>query len=173
MKKKIERIPKKVIAKQSLSKTSIVSGRENPASVKCVFYMLENGDMATKFTLTKWHEGHEGIGHGGIIYAILDEVMGRSNVAYDYMKGIEYTPVVTGEITVRNIAVAPVGETLYAYGRVVREEGRKHFTTSEMVKEDGTVIATGKAIFIQIHDEEYKDIEILSDPLTDEDPKEL
>ena len=171
--RKIERIPHKVLYKQPNYSTGIVSGFDNPIGLKCVFYELENGDLATKFELNQWHEGHKGIGHGGMCYAVADELMGRTNRAYDERHGMGYTAVMTGEITCRYINPAPLSETLYAYGRVERVEGRKRFTSCEVVKEDGTVIINAEGIFIQVPELSASDHKQMDFELSEDDPTEL
>ena len=54
--KKTDRKKKRVIAKQTRTKTSIVCGTENPASLGCDFYELEDGELATFFTPKEIHE---------------------------------------------------------------------------------------------------------------------
>lgn len=145
---RIDRIKKKVIGKQIKTTTSIVCGTQNPASFGCEFYELEGGELATVFTAKKIHEGHDGIMHGGLSGAILDEVMGRCN----FLKGaddVPYNPYVTGEMTVRYCRPIPVGETMRAYGRIERSEGRKNFSTGEILNKDGIVMAEASGVYIR------------------------
>lgn len=51
-------------------------------SLGCVFYKLEGGEAATIFRCSRWHEGHEGIMHGGMSAAVLDEVMASATGVY-------------------------------------------------------------------------------------------
>ena len=146
----IERVKHKVVSKQTNTVTGFVSGVEHPVGLKCVFYVLDNGDLVTQFSMNRWHQGHENMGHGGTCYAVMDEVMGRTNLTYDESMGWGYTPIVTGEITCRYISPAPLYETLYAYGRIDRVEGRKRFTSGEVVTEDGRVIIRCKGIYFQV-----------------------
>ena len=173
---KTDRIKKKVIGKQVKTTTSIVCGTQNPASFGCDFYELENGELATVFTAKEIHEGHDGIMHGGLSGAILDEVMGRCNFARS-ADGTAYNPYVTGEMTVRYYQPIPVGEPMYAYGRIERSEGRKNFSTGEIVNRDGVIMASASGLYIRtnliddhnIPDGEKGGLEALSP----EDPTEL
>ena len=169
----IKREKQKVLFKQMNTETNFVSGTDHPMGLHCVFYELENGDLATFFTLDKWCEGHKGFGHGGMCYMVLDEVMGRSNRIYDASQGMSYTPVMTGEITCRYVSPAPLGERLYAYGRVISSDGRKRITSGEILLEDGTVVVRGTGVYFQVpfvSPSEYSDE---PDPFTEDDPKEL
>lgn len=174
--KKTDRKMKRVIAKQSRTKTSIVCGTENPASLGCDFYELEDGELATFFTPKEIHEGHDGIMHGGLSGAILDEVMGRCNFV-EAADGTLYNPYVTGEMTVRYYLPIRVGTKMHAFGRVDRSEGRKNFNSGEILDADGVVVAEAAGIYIRtnfIDDQNVPEGEkrgIL--PLTAEDPAEL
>lgn len=145
---KINRIKKKTIGKQPRSKNGIVCGRENPASLGCEFYELEDGELATVFTAEHIHEGHDNIMHGGLSAAILDEVMGRCNSEYGE-DGIRVNSYVTGEMTVRYCLPIAVGKKMYAYGRIDKKEGRKNFSSGEIIDEDGIVYASATGIYIR------------------------
>lgn len=171
--KKIERIPRKTVFKQTDGEYSFVTGSKHPCGLKCTCYMLENDDLATTFTLGEFQQGYRGYGHGGACYAVMDEVMGRSVSAYRFRHGMDDRPVMTGEITCRYISPAPIGEKLYAYGRVIRVDGRKYFTTGEVVREDGTIVIKTHGVFISvpfISPERGNDGMI---PLDENDPKEI
>ena len=74
---------------------------------------------ATFFTPKEIHEGHDGIMHGGLSGAILDEVMGRCNFV-EAADGTLYNPYVTGEMTVRYDLPIRVGTKMRAFGRIDR-----------------------------------------------------
>lgn len=162
----------KIIGRQRRD-NGFVSGAGTVSSLNCRFYVLENGDVATSFVLESEHQGWKGIAHGGISYSVLDEVMGRSNRVYDDMNDLPYVAVVTGEITCRYIKPVPIGETIYAYGRVDRREGRKRFTSAELVLEDGTVLQRARGIFLETTEVNgSKDADAMF-PLEEGDPKEI
>lgn len=146
--RKIKRIKQKVTAKQPKSKNGIVCGRQNPSSLGCEFYELENGELATIFTAGHMHEGHDDIMHGGMSAAVLDEVMGRCNSEYA-TDGKRYNPYVTGEMTVRYYLPIAVGKKMYAFGRIDRSEGRKNFSSGEITDEEGVVYASATGIYIR------------------------
>ena len=52
-----KRIKKKVIRRQISTTNSITCGTENPASLGCVFYELEGGEVATVFKCGRWQTG--------------------------------------------------------------------------------------------------------------------
>lgn len=166
----------KVVGKQRPTSTSITCGKDNPSSLRCVFYELESGELAAPFCAKHIHEGHRGVMHGGLSAAIVDETMGRSHAVYHKQLGREYIPVVTAQMTTKYIKPIFVGQPMVAYGRIVREEGRKRFATGEIVDENGEVVLEAEALFITVdftldRDEIVGDHEICQ--LSAVDPLEL
>lgn len=173
---KADRIKYKVIAKQIPTKTSITCGTENPASLGCTFYELESGEIAAPFTCGPLQEGHEGIMHGGITAAILDEAMGRANRICCRECGEHDVPFFTAEMTVKYLKPVLSGKKMVAYGRVERIDGRKRYTYGEIVDEDGELMATATGLYIsvKIADDNLDYSKINGGQmLSEEDPKEL
>ena len=162
----------KVIGREKGDK-GFVSGSGTISCLGCSFFVLENGDVATTFTLDPNHQGWKGVAHGGISYAVLDEVMGRSNRVFDDMNGIPYVSVVTGEISCRYVRPVPIGVRLYAYGRVEAAEGRKRFTSAELMLEDGTVLQRAKGIFFRKEGMNESGQADAMFPLEEGDPEEM
>ena len=82
-----------------------VCGRENPAGLKVDFEI--NTDAKTiraRFQTLPEHQGYEGVVHGGILSALLDEAMAKLAFTLDL-------PAVTAEITVKfRSPVTPGGQ---------------------------------------------------------------
>lgn len=162
----------KVIARERRDK-GFVSGTGSVSCLDCIFYVLENGDVATSFVLEREHQGWKGIAHGGISYSVLDEAMGRSNRVYDELNHLPYVPVVTGEISCRYVRPVPIGVRIYAYGRVDSSEGRKRFTSAELMMEDGTVLQRARGIFLQTPGVNESDDADALFPTEEGDPEEM
>jgi uncharacterized protein (TIGR00369 family) len=118
-----------------------VCGTENPEGLG-VHFEIDHAarSISARFTPRDAHQGFEGIVHGGIIAALLDEAMAKLSVAL----GI---PAVTAEMTVKFKAAAAPGEELLITGRLVEETRR--LVRAEAAIERGPVIvaeATGKLI---------------------------
>ena len=173
---KIQRTKKKVLRKQISTTTSITCGKENPASLGCVFYELEGGEVATVFRCGTLQEGHEGIMHGGLSGAVLDEVMGRANRSYDRSTGGLKVPVVTAEMTVKYLKPIMSGEVMTAYGRIDSKDGRKRFASGEIVNEAGEIMASATGVYVSVSTD-YANDDIKPDrlggALGPEDPEEL
>jgi acyl-coenzyme A thioesterase PaaI-like protein len=93
---------------------------------------------------SKWlpdirHEGYKGIVHGGLLAAVLDEVMVKA--ALD--KGIR---CVTASMEVRYKEPAEIGDELLLEGRVTEQKGRIILTVGSARNSKGVVVAqaTGK-----------------------------
>ena len=148
---KLEREKKKVICKQIPSGSSITCGQDNPASLGCQYYELEGGEVATFFIPKSIHEGHGGIMHGGMSGAVLDELMGRATLSYCDENKEEWIPrYMTAEMTVKYKKPIRVGQLIYGYGRVDRKEGRCCFTSSDLVDEEGEIVANATGVFVEV-----------------------
>jgi uncharacterized protein (TIGR00369 family) len=120
-----------------------VCGKENPAGLGVAFEVDRDArTIRALFTPSPSHEGYEGIVHGGILSALLDEAMAK--LAYGL--GI---PAVTAEMTVTFRSPASPGEELSISGRLKRETHK--LIEAEAVIEKGLVIiavAKGKLLRI-------------------------
>ncbi len=91
-------------------------------------------------------EGYRGIYHGGVISAMLDEVMIKAILA----KGIY---AVTAEMTVRFHRPVPTGKHLRFVGRQTAARGRIYLTEGEATGPEGEVYATAKGKYIEARPE--------------------
>lgn len=95
-----------------------VCGKDNPAGLQVEFTLNETERTLTgRFIPRPVHEGWEGIVHGGIITALLDESM----VKLAAWLGI---PAVSAEITVKFKSPASPGDELIITARLLRDAGR-------------------------------------------------
>jgi acyl-coenzyme A thioesterase PaaI-like protein len=119
-----------------------VCGRDNPVGLHVDFTIDgPSRSISATFIPKPHHQGYEGIVHGGILSAILDEAMGK--LAYELV-GV---PVVTAELTIKFKAPAAPGEQLSITARITEEAGR--LMLAEANVERGLVIiaeAKGKLI---------------------------
>lgn len=165
---------KKVLGKQKSVKYSIVCGTENPASLGCTVYELEGGETATFFTANRFHEGHGHIMHGGIISAVMDELMGRST--HMAMRTIKQ-PIVTAGMQINYKAPLVIGEKYYAFGKVVESEGRCYNIKSIILSEENDIMAEADGVFVTVTVagddtcEDYKALDLIE--LDENDPTEL
>jgi len=118
-----------------------VCGRDNPSGLQVAFEIDQSSrTISGRFTPRTGHEGWEGVVHGGIVAALLDEAM----VKLAAHLGIR---AVSAELTVKFKAPAAPGEELLVRGRIVREASR--LIEAEATVEKGPVIiaeAKGKLL---------------------------
>lgn len=126
------------------SKSCYVCGRENPISLKLQFYVNENGEVISEFSVAENYTGYPGMVHGGNIAAILDETAGRAVTTDDPNRFM-----VTSELKVRYIKPVPSDTPLVALGRQVKKHGRLAVGHSEIQSKDGEILATCEAFFVE------------------------
>jgi len=117
-----------------------ICGDENKAGLQLRFY-TEDGKVKTKVRARADHCGFEGVVHGGIVAAILDECM-----SWAAMRAINRM-CQTGELTVRYLLNAPDDRELTCITAVEKANKRLAYTVGELVDDEGTVYATATAKF--------------------------
>ena len=92
-----------------------VCGMKNPVGLAVQFQInAQDRSIRAKFIPKDAHQGYQGIVHGGILSALLDEAM----VKLAYGLGI---PAVTAEITVKFKSPSAPGEELDVTARLIHE----------------------------------------------------
>ena len=120
---------------------SFVAGATNPMGLNAQLW--RDGDVACmRVTLGHAFEGAPGRAHGGVVAALLDEVMGLSNMIHGAM-------AFTAQLDITYLAPTPVGEPIVARAWLARRDDRKHFVEASLHADD-VLIATAKALFITI-----------------------
>ncbi|HOJ59939.1 MAG TPA: PaaI family thioesterase [bacterium] len=126
-----------------------VCGRNNATGLDVTFY-YRHGRIEAGFTPKKEHAGYRDIVHGGVLAALLDEIMGWTAVVS--------RPVMcmAVEIAVRYKTSAKAGERLLAYGELVADKKRLILARGAIEREDGTVLCVGEGKFMPLPDDEQK-----------------
>jgi uncharacterized protein (TIGR00369 family) len=117
-----------------------VCGQDNAIGLNLTF--LSDGEAAhTVWRPDRRHEGYKGIVHGGLMAAVLDEVMIKAVLARDIR-------CVTASMEVRYKAPAEVGDELVFEGKVSEVKGRIILTTGTARNSKGVLLAeaTGKYV---------------------------
>jgi acyl-coenzyme A thioesterase PaaI-like protein len=123
-------------------------GRLNPHGLQLTFYHGEDGSLWAPWTPDQKHEGYTGIAHGGVITAVLDEVMAWTV----YAKQIW---AVTGKINVTFRKPVEMNVPTRAIGRIVADRGRVLEMAAEMRRdEDNLLLAKATATFIRVPEEQ-------------------
>lgn len=143
-----DRKKSKVIAKYKELGYGIVSGAQNPINVGCHFMVLESGECASEFELTRYHEGHVMLAHGGITAAILDETMGYACHVRQYLDGQGYVPVFTGTVTYTYRKPVEVGKKMHVFAKAEKMDDRRYHITGEILDDDNVVYVQGDAVYV-------------------------
>lgn len=131
------------MGRQLSTRMCFVCGFENPIGLRLIFE--DDGVRAwARFSPRPEHQGFPGTLHGGIISALLDEVMVRSSLA---MNPQLWT--LTAQTEVRYLKPVPIGMELTVVGeatevrlRVVKSRGELRLADGELAAEStGTYIA--------------------------------
>jgi len=92
-------------------------GPHNPHGLHLSDFRFEGDQYICHFTPQRHHQGWVGLVHGGIVAALLDEIMTRML----WERGIN---AATGELNVRYRQPAAIGQSLTVRGWVKRKHGK-------------------------------------------------
>jgi len=135
--------------KQPNSRMCFVCGMENPIGLKAFFYEDDDGRVVTKFTPREEHQGYPGFVHGGIISALMDEVIGRVIASYDIW-------AVTAKLELKFRQPVPLGEELTIIGEMVRLRSRSFEAKGELRLAHDTLAVEGHGVYIRLPEEEIE-----------------
>jgi uncharacterized protein (TIGR00369 family) len=115
----------------------------NASGLRLEFLLAADGASVSLPVVPESFEGHPGYLHGGIIATLLDEAMSKAVRALA-------EPSVTRKMEIEYLRPVPSGTRLRLEGRVVRSEGRKHWTEAVIVDAEEVELARSKGLFIEI-----------------------
>jgi uncharacterized protein (TIGR00369 family) len=118
-------------------------GPANEAGLHLEFMLAEDGCVVCLTTVAGSFEGPSGFLHGGIIATLLDEAMSKSLRA----KGLT---TMTRQMEVECLRPIHSGAPIRLESRLVRSEGRKHWSEARILSPRGHVLAEGKGLFIEV-----------------------
>jgi uncharacterized protein (TIGR00369 family) len=107
------------------------------------FLLAEDGAVVCLPTIPECFEGPPGYLHGGIIATLLDEAMSKTVRA----RGLK---AVTGRMEIDYRRPVRSAAPIRLEGRLLRSEGRKHWTEARILDARGHMLAEAKGIFIEI-----------------------
>ncbi len=135
----------KTINVQKNSRNCIICGMENPLGLKAVFHVLDDDSVASVFAFRSEHQSYPERTHGGMISALLDEIMGR---ALWIKEPTTYGVTTTLNITYRR--PVPYGENVKARGYISFDGGRGFSAKGEIYSMDGKLLAEGSARYLKL-----------------------
>jgi uncharacterized protein (TIGR00369 family) len=141
-----------------------VCGNENPIGLKVAFYH-DDRQVWTEFTPREEHQGYPGVVHGGILYTLLDETIGRAAF-------LRESWVVTARMQIRYRHPVHVGQKLRVESEIVRVRGRVMEAAGRIRLPDGVVAVEGSGLFMEIPAEYRQQLEeiVFDEPSRGESP---
>ena len=126
-------------------------GRANPIGLH-LDYDVARERAETRFVPRHEHSGYEGVVHGGIVTALLDETMGWA-IFHEGIWGV------TARINVAFRQPILVGTELVVTGTVVKRTHRAVEMHGEVRDTAGTLLADADATFLVMPEEQRKKLE--------------
>jgi len=133
-------------------KHCFVCGRDNHFGLNITFFKDKN-EVRAEFIPESKHQGFKGIVHGGILFSILDEIMGRTAVITKEIMTL------TVEINIKYRKKAKIGEKIIFTAHMTKDLGRMIEAQGQACKEDGTLLIEAKGRFIVLSREMQKEVE--------------
>lgn len=123
-----------MVNKQPNSDYCFVCGRKNPRGLYMSFYDNGSNEVISEYTVADEYQGYPGVVHGGVVAAMLDEVVCRVAMIEDHH---HFMMSVKLEIKYRH--PVPTGVKLRVIGKIKRLRGRLGKATGEVFLPDGTL----------------------------------
>lgn len=134
----------KVTRKQNNSKDCVVCGMDNPFSLKTRTYELENGIVCGITNGAFHHQSYPHRMHGGLITALLDEIIGRAiNIEEPDTFGV------TASLDIKFKKPVPLDEELKVVGKITRNTRMLFEAEGFIESKDGIILATAHALYVK------------------------
>ena len=118
-------------------------GPANSTGLQLAFLLAQDESVVCLITVPDRFEGPSGYVHGGIISTLLDETMSKSVRA----RGLT---AMTRHMEIDLKRPVHSNAPIRMEGRLVRSEGRKHWTEARILDSRGHLLAEAKGLFIEI-----------------------
>lgn len=135
----------KVLERQLNSRHCIVCGMENPSGLKAPFYNMEDGSVVSVFSFDFNHQSYPERVHGGLISAMLDEIIGRSLWVTE-----KDTYAVTTSLEITYRKPVPYGEKLLAKGFITNNSSHWFSAEGFIYNKNGNLLAQGKGRYLKL-----------------------
>ncbi|HLC01548.1 MAG TPA: PaaI family thioesterase, partial [Anaerolineales bacterium] len=135
--------PGKNRVKQPNSRHCFVCGLESSVGLKLTFYDAGPDQAEAAYTVPEEYQGYPGVVHGGVVAAMLDEVIGRAA-----MSGDPNHFTLTARLALRYRKPIPVAVRLQLVGSIERKKGRLTTGRGELRLPDGTIAAEAEATLV-------------------------
>ena len=117
--------------------TCFACGPANPIGLRLRFELEGDDGIRAEFTPGPQYQGYEGVLHGGIVAAALDDAMAN----LFHLRGRE---TVTARLEIRYRREAPIGQRLVVTARTTGERGRFFTAEATLALPDVTCLAEAR-----------------------------
>ncbi len=121
-------------------------GEKNPISLALKFEEIDEDKVKAEFIPGEYHQGYNGIIHGGLTATLLDEAMA-------HVIGFKGIKAFTAELNIRYRKAIEIGEKLEIFGEYKSSKKTSivniHYTQAEIFDKDGNLKAQAEAKFIE------------------------
>lgn len=131
-----------VVAKKAGYEACFGCGVRNPMGVRLAGFEAIEGGYQASFTPLPEHRGFEGVLHGGIVAAALDEMLAWTATLE------EDTFVFTGKLELRFRSPAPAEGSYLARGFLDERRGRRLLLHGDCRTAAGTVVAEASGLYL-------------------------
>ena len=121
-------------------------GEKNPISLNLDFKQIDDNKVKALFVPGEYHQGYNGIIHGGLTSTLLDEAMA-------YVIGFKGIKAFTAELNIRFKSSIKVGEEIEIYGYYIKKKESSiavvHYASAEIYDKNGKLKAKAKSKFVE------------------------
>jgi len=139
--------------KQPNSKMCFICGLENPIGLHLHIYEVEPGIIETTYTAPEHFQGYPGVLHGGIVGALIDEILGRAHMGSDPN---DPRFMYTAKLEVRYRKNVPVGKPLKIIGKAGKSKSKSAEAWAGIYdSETNELLAEGNTLLINVPDDQF------------------
>jgi acyl-coenzyme A thioesterase PaaI-like protein len=125
-----------VYNRQPNSDYCFVCGRKNPHGLYMTFYDDGKNQVFSEYTVSDEYQGYPGVVHGGIVAAMLDEVVARAS-----MIGDPHHFMMSVKLDIKYRHPVPTETPLNVVGRIIKLRGRLGRAEGQVLLPGGLVAA--------------------------------
>jgi len=142
--------------KQPNSINCFACGLENPFGLQLEFYDNGVDEVTCTYIVPERFNGYPGIAHGGIVAAMMDEVVIRTAMIADPNRFM-----MTATIELKYRRPVPTSTRLHLVGRMIRDRGRYARAAGELRLPDGTVAVEAEMMMADLPESHRLDDAVL------------
>lgn len=131
--------------RQPNSNNCFVCGLQNPFGLKLTFHDNGTDEVHCSYSIPDVYQGYPGVAHGGVVAAILDEVVGRTAMIGDHNHFM-----MTAKMELKYRQPVPLNTPLKLVGRQIKQRGRLAQAYGELRLPDGTLAVEITATLIDL-----------------------